>query len=76
MSSDTLIYIALGAVLVFWAVGAYNRLIGLRNDIAARFVPVDTQLQLRHGLLRQRGRALRADGHEQLAAQPRVAAGF
>ena len=39
------------AVLVFWAVGAYNRLIALRNDIAKAFAPVDAQVQHRHALL-------------------------
>jgi len=39
------------AVLVFWAVGAYNRLITLRGRIAQAFAPVDAQLQLRHELL-------------------------
>ena len=41
------------AVLVFWAVGAYNRLIALRDDIAKAFAPVDAQLQHRHTLLMQ-----------------------
>jgi len=39
------------AVLVFWAVGAYNRLITLRDDIAKAFAPVDAQVQHRHALL-------------------------
>lgn len=41
------------AVLVFWAVGAYNRLIVLRDDIAKAFAPVDAQVQHRHALLMQ-----------------------
>ena len=39
------------ALLVFWCVGAYNRLVSLRNRIANAFAPVDAQLQLRHALL-------------------------
>jgi LemA protein len=31
----------LGAVLLFWAVGGYNRLVRLRSEIVARFAPVD-----------------------------------
>ena len=39
------------AVLLFWAVGAYNRLVRLRGAIVRQFVPVEEQLRLRHGLL-------------------------
>jgi LemA protein len=39
------------AVLVFWTVGAYNRLVRLRNAIQRGFAPVDEQFQLRQGLL-------------------------
>lgn len=41
------------AVLLFWSVGAYNRLVGLRNAIVARFAPVDAGLSERHALLQQ-----------------------
>lgn len=47
-----------GAVLLFWTVGAYNRLVRLRNAIAARFAPVDEHLQTRHRLLLQQIDAL------------------
>ncbi len=40
-------------VLLFWAVGAYNRLIALRDNIAKAFAPVDAQVQHRHELLMQ-----------------------
>ena len=33
--------VAIVAVLVFWIVGAYNRLVRLRNDLVARFGAVD-----------------------------------
>ena len=39
------------AVLVFWGVGAYNRLMRLRNAILSGFLPVDQHLTLRHTLL-------------------------
>ena len=39
------------AVLLFWAVGAYNRLVGLRNALVRSFAPVDAQFHHRHELL-------------------------
>ena len=48
------------AVLVFWAVGAYNRLVALRDDIAKAFAPVDAQVQHRHQLLMQWAQGLHA----------------
>ena len=53
MSSQQITLVALAAVLGFWAVGAYNRLMGLRNAILRGFVPVDLQLKLRHALLQR-----------------------
>lgn len=40
-----------GAVLLFWIVGAYNRVVRLRNELVRRFGPVDLQLKARHALL-------------------------
>ena len=51
MSPDNLIYIALAALLVFWAVGAYNRLIRLKNTIANAFGQIDVQLKRRYDLI-------------------------
>ena len=48
-----LILWAFAAVLMFWAVGAYNRLVSLRNNIARAFVPVDAQIRHRQGLIEQ-----------------------
>jgi LemA protein len=42
---------AVGAVLVFWVVGAYNRLVRLRSELAARFGIVDDRYRQRHALL-------------------------
>lgn len=39
------------AALMFWVVGAYNRLVRLRGAIVRRFVPVDEQFRQRHALL-------------------------
>lgn len=59
--NDTQIATLVGcAVLMFWAVGAYNRLITLRDDISKAFVPVDAQIQRRHALLVQWAEGLRA----------------
>ena len=43
----------MAAVLLFWAVGAHNRLVRLRNAIVVRFAPIEAQFRLRHSLLRQ-----------------------
>ena len=51
MSPDNLIYIALAALLVFWAVGAYNRLVRLKNAIANAFGQIDVQLKRRYDLI-------------------------
>lgn len=59
MSSAQIIGWAVAAVLVFWAVGAYNRLVSLRNDISRAFVPVDAQIRERHRLIEQWVEALR-----------------
>jgi LemA protein len=39
------------AVLVFWAVGAYNRLVRLRNVIGNAFAQIDVQLKRRYDLI-------------------------
>lgn len=49
---------AVAALLLFWAVGAHNRLVRLRNEIVQRFGPVQTQFALRHALLLQQLDAL------------------
>jgi LemA protein len=59
MTSAQIVGWAIAAVLVFWAVGAYNRLVSLRNDISKAFVPVDAQIRQRHMLLEQWVEALR-----------------
>ena len=51
MSSSSLIFIALLAMLVFWVVGAYNRLIRLKNTIANAFGQIDVQLKRRYDLI-------------------------
>ncbi len=51
MSASNLIFIALLAVLIFWAVGAYNRLVRLKNVIANAFGQIDVQLKRRYDLI-------------------------
>ena len=43
--------LAAAALLMFWTLGAYNRLMALRNTLHRAFVPVDEALQQRHRLL-------------------------
>jgi LemA protein len=47
------IWIALGvvALLVFWAVALYNRLVGLRNQALNGWHQIDVQLKRRHDLI-------------------------
>jgi LemA protein len=51
MTSSSLISIAVLAVLIFWAVGAYNRLVRLKNIIANAFGQIDVQLKRRYDLI-------------------------
>lgn len=57
MSSLQITLVALAAVLVFWAVGAYNRLMRMRNEILRGFAPVDQQFTLRIALLQRQAEA-------------------
>ena len=51
MTMIQLTSIALLAILVFWAVGAYNRLVRLKNTIANAFGQIDVQLKRRYDLI-------------------------
>ena len=51
MTSNHFIWIGLVALLVFWAVGAYNRLVRLKNTIVNVFGQVDVQLKRRYDLV-------------------------
>lgn len=51
VNTSTFLLLALGAVTVFWAVGAYNRLVRLRNEITNAFAQIDVQLKRRHDLI-------------------------
>lgn len=46
-----LILLGLIAVVVFWAIGAYNRLVDLRNRFKNAFAQIDVQLKRRYDLI-------------------------
>lgn len=51
ISSTQWLLLALAATLVFWMVGAYNRLVGLRNAIGTAWQQVDAALKHRAAVL-------------------------
>ena len=51
MDMRTIILIVVAALLVFWTVGAYNRLVRLKNVIANAFGQIDVQLKRRYDLI-------------------------
>lgn len=51
MSMTQWILLAVGLLVLFWAVGAYNRLVRLKNGIANAFGQIDVQLKRRHDLI-------------------------
>src|SRR5438132_2135041 len=42
---------AIVLLIVFWAVGAYNRLVSLRNQFKNSFAQIDVQLKRRYDLI-------------------------
>jgi LemA protein len=46
-----LILLGLVALFVFWMIGAYNRLVGLRNQFKNAFAQIDVQLKRRYDLI-------------------------
>lgn len=58
MTTTQIIGAVMAAVLLFWSVGAYNRLVRLRGAIVRQFAPVDEQFRARHALLLQQLDAL------------------
>ena len=46
-----IVVLAIIAVVVFWAVGAYNRLVSLRNKFRNAFAQIDVQLKRRYDLI-------------------------
>lgn len=68
MSSGSVVAFAVAATLIFWLVGAHNRLVALRNGIVALFAPVDEQFRARQRLLREQIDALGPRDGESAAA--------
>lgn len=50
MSSGAIVTLAVLALVGFWALGAYNRLVRLRNALLAGWSPIDAQLRRRQAL--------------------------
>ena len=50
MSTSRIVFAALSALLLFWGVGAYNRLVSLRSAVTAAWAPIDAQLRRRQAL--------------------------
>src|SRR3954465_12424616 len=46
-----LVLLAVVVVLVIWIIGSYNRLVGLRNQVANGWRQIDVQLKRRHDLI-------------------------
>jgi LemA protein len=51
MSTPLWVLLAVGLLVFFWAVGAYNRLVRLKNAIANAFGQIDVQLKRRYDLI-------------------------
>jgi len=46
-----IVFLGLIAVVVFWVIGAYNRLVSLRNAFKNAFAQIDVQLKRRYDLI-------------------------
>lgn len=51
MSTPQIVTLVAVALAIFWAIGAYNRLVRLRNAIANAYAQIDVQLKRRHDLI-------------------------
>jgi LemA protein len=49
--SSFLIFLAIVAAIVFWAIAVYNRLVNERNRVRNSFAQIDVQLTRRHDLI-------------------------
>jgi LemA protein len=46
-----IIFVVIAALLLFWIVGSYNRLVGMRNQVLNGWRQIDVQLKRRHDLI-------------------------
>lgn len=81
MSSTQLVVLGVAAVIAFWMVGAYNRLVELRNAIGTAWTQIDREMLRRRDALLPLAGALRGPLPEEqgtfdavLAAQAQVQA--
>lgn len=74
LNQPLILALLLLAVLMFWAIGAYNRLMGLRDAIAEAWRQIDEPLKRRHELLPELLRALREPLHTEHRALDAVLA--
>jgi LemA protein len=47
----TIVVVAIALLILFWAVGAYNRLVSLRDQFRNAFAQIDVQLKRRYDLI-------------------------
>jgi len=47
----TLLFVAVLAAVLFWMIGAYNKLISLKNQVVNAWKQIDVQLKRRHDLI-------------------------
>jgi LemA protein len=60
MTTTQITAAAVTAILLFWIVGAYNRMVSLRNALVARFAAVDELFRQRHALIERQVELLAA----------------
>jgi LemA protein len=51
MGTTSIVIIAIVAALALWAIGLYNRLVGLKNQVKNAWSQIDVQLQRRYDLI-------------------------
>ncbi len=51
MSTGTIIFLVVLAILIFYAISIYNRLVSLKNRFQNAFAQIDVQLKRRHDLI-------------------------
>ena len=61
MTTSQAVAVIVAAVLLFWGVGAYNRLMSLRNAMRTAFGQLDAQVRRRHDLIPHLAEAARTD---------------
>lgn len=69
MATSTIALWITAAVLLFWIVGAYNRLVRLRHALGRRFATLDQQCDARQQLLQRLAAQLEAEPGGASAAQ-------